>query len=57
MTKSKIKTMLVDFLGVSGLVRHEYVPLGTPVIAKFYVEVQKRLKHKVVHRQELETSH
>ena len=47
MSRSKIKTMLIVFFDIKGLVHHEFVPPGTTVNAKFYVEVLKRLKRRV----------
>uniref|UniRef100_V5GSS2 Mariner Mos1 transposase n=1 Tax=Anoplophora glabripennis TaxID=217634 RepID=V5GSS2_ANOGL len=47
MSKSKIKTMLIVFFDIRGLVHHEFVPRGTTVNAKLYVEVLKRLKRRV----------
>nr|QXJ78551.1 putative DD34D transposase [Meitanaphis flavogallis] len=53
MSKSKIKTMVIVFFDIRGLVHHEFVPHGTTINAKFYVEVLKRLKRRV-HRVRLE---
>ncbi|XP_018403545.1 PREDICTED: uncharacterized protein LOC108780364 [Cyphomyrmex costatus] len=39
MSKSKVKTMLIVFFDIRGLVHHEFVPHGKTVDAKFYVEV------------------
>lgn len=47
MSKSKVKTMLIAFFDIRGLVHHEFVPAGTTVNAAFYVEVLKRLKKRV----------
>ncbi|KAJ8958599.1 hypothetical protein NQ318_016320 [Aromia moschata] len=41
MSRSKIKTMLIVFFYCRGLVHHEFVPQGTTVTGKFYVEVLK----------------
>lgn len=46
-SKSKVKTMLIVFFDISGLVHHEFVPHGTTVNAKFYVKVLKRLKRRI----------
>nr|XP_012145924.1 PREDICTED: putative uncharacterized protein FLJ37770 [Megachile rotundata] len=47
MSKSKVKTMLIVFFDMKGIVHHEFVPPGQTVNAKFYVEVLKRLKRRV----------
>lgn len=47
MSKSKVKTMLIVFFDIKGIVHHEFVPPGQTVNAKFYVEVLKRLKRRV----------
>ncbi|XP_056639027.1 uncharacterized protein LOC130446672 isoform X1 [Diorhabda sublineata] len=47
MSKSKVKTMLIVFIDIKGIVHHEFVPPGQTVNAKFYVEVLKRLKRRV----------
>jgi len=47
MSKSKIKTMVIVFFDIRGLVHHEFVPHGKTTNAKFYVEVLKRLKRRV----------
>jgi len=44
MSKSKIKTMVIVFFDIRGLVHHKFVPYGITTNAKFYVEVLKRLK-------------
>ncbi|XP_011880667.1 PREDICTED: putative uncharacterized protein FLJ37770 [Vollenhovia emeryi] len=47
MSKSRIKTMLIVFFYVRGIVHHEFVPPGTTVNAAFYLEVLKRLKRRI----------
>ncbi|XP_039314693.1 protein GVQW3-like [Solenopsis invicta] len=47
MSKSRIKTMLIVFFDVRGIVHHEFVPTGTTVNAAFYLEVLKKLKKRV----------
>nr|QXJ78552.1 putative DD34D transposase [Schlechtendalia chinensis] len=47
MSKSKIKTMIIVFFDIRGLVQHEFVPHGTIINTKFYVEILKRLKRRV----------
>ena len=44
---SKIKTMLIVFFDIRGVVHHEYVPPGQTVNAIFHVEVLKRLHEHV----------
>jgi histone-lysine N-methyltransferase SETMAR len=46
-SRSKIKTMLIIFFDIRGVVHHEYVPAAQTVHAKFYVEVLKRLRERV----------
>jgi histone-lysine N-methyltransferase SETMAR len=46
-SRSKIKTMLIVFFDICGVVHHEYVPAGQTVNAKFCVEVLKRLRERV----------
>jgi len=41
--KSNVKTMLIAFLDIEGLVHHEYVPRGQTVHKKFYKTVLQRL--------------
>jgi len=42
--RSNIKTMLIVFFYIHGIVHHEFVPPGQTVNGQFYVEVLKRLK-------------
>ena len=42
--ESKVKKVLIVFFDIRGLAHHEFVPHGTTLNAKFYVEVLKRLK-------------
>lgn len=42
-----VKTMLIVFFDIRGLIHHDFVPCGTTVNAKFYVEVLKKLKQRV----------
>jgi hypothetical protein len=46
-SRSKIKTMLIVFFYIRGVVHHEYVPAGQTINAEFYVEVLKRLRERV----------
>lgn len=48
MSKSRIKTMLIVFFDVRGIVHFEFVPQGQTVNGAFYQEVLKRLKRRVV---------
>lgn len=45
--KSKVKTMLIAFFDSKGLIHHEFVPVGQTVNARFYLEVMKRLVHRI----------
>jgi hypothetical protein len=45
--RSKIKTMLIDFFDIRGMVHHEFVPQGQTINAEFYVEVSKRLRERM----------
>lgn len=47
MSKSRIKTMLIVFFDVRGIVHFEFVPQGETVNSAFYLEVLKRLKRRV----------
>lgn len=39
MSKSRIKTMLILFFDIRGIVHHEFLPTNTTVNAAFYLEV------------------
>lgn len=45
--KSNIKTMLISFFDVKGVVHSEFVPQGQTVNQAFYLEVLKRLRNSV----------
>ena len=47
MSKSRIKTMLIVFFDVRGIVHFEFVPQGQTVNAACYLEVLRRLKRRV----------
>ena len=51
--KSNIKTMLIAFFDIDGLVHHEFVPTGQAVNKEFYKTVLQRLRD-AVHRHRLE---
>jgi len=45
--KSNVKTMLIAFFDIDGLVLHEYVPRGQTVNKEFYKTVLQRLRDAV----------
>ena len=45
--KSNLKTMLIAFFDIDGLVRHEFVPTGQTVNKEFYKTVLQRLRDAV----------
>lgn len=45
--KSKIKTHLICFYDSKGIIHREFVPPGKTIDALFYVEVLKRLVHRI----------
>ena len=47
MSKSRVKTMLIVFFDVRGIVHFEFVPQRQTLSAAFYLEALKRLKHRV----------
>jgi len=46
-SKSRIKTMLLIFFYIRGIVRYEFVPTGQTVNQVYYLEVLERLREKV----------
>jgi hypothetical protein len=46
-SKSKVKTMLITFFGIGGIVHYKFVPPGQNVKQAYYLEVLKRLREKV----------
>jgi len=51
--KSNVKTMLIAFFDIDGLVHHEYIPRGQTVHKEFYKTVLQRLRDAVCrHRPE-----
>jgi hypothetical protein len=47
MSKSMIKTILICFFSISGIIHFEFVPKGTTVNQTFYVEVLKMFIYDV----------
>jgi len=47
MSKSKVKSLLLAFFDINGLVHHEYLPAGQTVTGSFYIEVLERLRQRV----------
>jgi len=46
-SKSRVKTMLLTFFNIRGIVHYEFVPTGQTVNQVYYLEVPKRLREKV----------
>jgi hypothetical protein len=51
MSKSKIKTMLISFFDIRGVIHFEFVPRGTTANQTFYMEMLKRLIDALRHKQ------
>ncbi|UYV77670.1 hypothetical protein LAZ67_15001859 [Cordylochernes scorpioides] len=47
MSKSRIKTMIIVFFDIRGIVHCEFVPQGQTVNSAFYLEVLRRLKRQI----------
>ncbi|UYV70307.1 hypothetical protein LAZ67_7002482 [Cordylochernes scorpioides] len=47
MSKSRIKTMIIVFFDIRGIVHCEFVPQGQTVNSVFYLEVLRRLKRRI----------
>jgi hypothetical protein len=47
MSKSKIKTMLVDFFDIQGIIMTQYVPPGQTVNQAYYIELLTKLRGKI----------
>ncbi|UYV64971.1 hypothetical protein LAZ67_3002608 [Cordylochernes scorpioides] len=48
MSKSRIKTMIIVFFDIRGIVHCEFVPQGQTVNSAFYLEVLRRLKRRII---------
>jgi len=46
-SKSRVKTILLTFFGIRGIVHYEFVPTGQTVNQVYYLEVLERLRDKV----------
>jgi len=46
-SKSRVKTILMTFFYIRGIVRYEFVPTGQIVNQVYYLEVLERLREKV----------
>ncbi|UYV63956.1 hypothetical protein LAZ67_2006134 [Cordylochernes scorpioides] len=46
-TKSKVKTLLVTFFYINGLVHHEFIPFGRTINQEVYLEIMRRLREVV----------
>ncbi|UYV80685.1 K02A2.6-like [Cordylochernes scorpioides] len=46
-TKSKVKTLLVTFFYINGLVHHEFIPFGRTIIQEVYLGIMRRLREAV----------
>ncbi|UYV85184.1 hypothetical protein LAZ67_X004851 [Cordylochernes scorpioides] len=47
MSKSRIKTMIIVFFDIRGIVHCEFVPQGQTVNSAFYLEVLRRMKRRI----------
>ncbi|XKL64927.1 hypothetical protein PGB90_005013 [Kerria lacca] len=47
MSKSKVKSLLIAFFDIKGVVHHEYVPAGQTINVVFYIQVLERLRARV----------
>jgi hypothetical protein len=47
---SNVKSMLIIFFDIQGIVRKEFVPPGQTVNDKFYCEVLKQLREGIRHK-------
>ncbi|UYV71619.1 hypothetical protein LAZ67_8003870 [Cordylochernes scorpioides] len=46
-TKSKVKTLLVTFFYINGLVHHEFIPFGRTINQEVYLRIMRRLREAV----------
>ncbi|UYV82917.1 hypothetical protein LAZ67_22001379 [Cordylochernes scorpioides] len=46
-TKSKVKTLLVTFFYINGLVHHEFIPFGRTINQEVYLGILRRLREAV----------
>ncbi|UYV61479.1 hypothetical protein LAZ67_1005000 [Cordylochernes scorpioides] len=46
-TKSKVKTLLVTFFDINGLVHHEFIPFGRTINQEVYLGIMRRLREAV----------
>ncbi|UYV74130.1 CLCN3 [Cordylochernes scorpioides] len=46
-TKSKVKTLLVTFFYINGLVHHEFIPFGRTINQEVYLGIMRRLREAV----------
>ncbi|UYV77660.1 hypothetical protein LAZ67_15001843 [Cordylochernes scorpioides] len=46
-TKSKVKTLLVTFFYINGLVHHEFIPFGRTINQEVYLGITRRLREAV----------
>ncbi|UYV69540.1 hypothetical protein LAZ67_6003928 [Cordylochernes scorpioides] len=46
-TKSKVKTLLVTFFDINGLVHHEFIPFGRKINQEVYLGIMRRLREAV----------
>ncbi|UYV78830.1 hypothetical protein LAZ67_16002927 [Cordylochernes scorpioides] len=46
-TKSKVKTLLVTFFDINGLVHHEFIPFGRTINQEVYLVIMRRLREAV----------
>ena len=47
MSRSAVKTMLITFFDIKGIVHHEYLPQGTTVNQHVYTDILRRLREKI----------
>ncbi|UYV69543.1 hypothetical protein LAZ67_6003931 [Cordylochernes scorpioides] len=47
LTNSKVKTLLVTFFDINGLVHHEFIPFGRTINQEVYLGIMRRLREAV----------